>query len=271
MEAAKHFSSTSPVETAIPFSPRVVASGVSDAAPIVKDEPAVDDLAESASLSEPEPEEEPKPLQPVTNAAQEMPWWLSDKPRNAQPARPPVLWQPAKVWTTRRPSLDEETVPVASMESRVAQQPSSIAEPSPEGVPPAEESANVKDAPVVSEEDRMPADRTSRLSGLRNLLFVLGVNDLHHGEESRGMRSGERSNFDLRSERTIAENETANVGSASPRLVTAPPEFLPPKPVVLEFDKAEARVGDPSTRQDRRPSADRVEILPSKRGQYKKI
>jgi hypothetical protein len=53
--------------------------------------------------------------------------------------------------------------------------------------------------------------------------------------------------------------------------VTAPPEFLPPKPVVIEFDKAEARLGESSMRQDRRPAADRVEILPSKRGQYKKL
>jgi hypothetical protein len=57
---------------------------------------------------------------------------------------------------------------------------------------------------------------------------------------------------------------------ASPRLVTTAPEFLPPKPVVLEFDKTDPRTGEPWARQDRRDSQDRVDILPSKRGQYRK-
>jgi hypothetical protein len=58
---------------------------------------------------------------------------------------------------------------------------------------------------------------------------------------------------------------------ASPRVVTAQPEFLPPKSVVIEIDKTDAHVGESSTRQDRRAAFDRVDILPSKRGQYKKI
>jgi hypothetical protein len=106
------------------------------------------------------------------------------------------------------------------------------------------------------------------LSGLRNLLFVLGVKDSQGEEEADEPQGDGRSSLDFRSERTVAER---SVGGASPRLVTAPPEFLPPRPQVIEFDKGEARSGESSTRQDRRPSADRVEILPSKRGQYKKL
>jgi hypothetical protein len=105
-------------------------------------------------------------------------------------------------------------------------------------------------------------------------LFVLGVKDSHSGEDAEEHDAGGRSSIDFRSERTVEESSAraaADVGGASPRLVTAPPEFLPPKSQVIEFDKAEARVGESSTRQDRRPAADRVEILPSKRGQYKKI
>jgi uncharacterized protein involved in exopolysaccharide biosynthesis len=267
MEAAKHFSSTPSVERAIPFSPRVVAPAVSDPAPIAKEEPVVAAVAETASPSEPEPAEEPKPLQPVTNTAQDIPWWLSDAPRNAQPARPPVLWQPAKVWTARQPSSNQEAVPDAPIAKHAEPQPSSTADPALERVPPAQESANVEATPGPAAE-QASADRTSRLSGLRNLLFVLGVKDLQSGEESSEPHSGRRSDFDLRNERTVADS---SVGGASPRLVTAPPEFLPPKPVVIEFDKAEARLGESSMRQDRRPAADRVEILPSKRGQYKKL
>ena len=54
-------------------------------------------------------------------------------------------------------------------------------------------------------------------------------------------------------------------------MVTAQPEFLPPRPVVIEFEETDARVGESSTRQDRRTPFDRVEILPSKHGQYKKV
>jgi hypothetical protein len=126
-------------------------------------------------------------------------------------------------------------------------------------------------APAAEE---APANRTSRLSGLRNLLFVLGVKEGHGPEEAGEPHGSGRLGLDSRSERTIAENNTSgasSVGGASPRLVTATPEFLPPRPQVIEFEKADAHLGESSTRQDRRPAADRVEILPSKRGQYKKI
>jgi hypothetical protein len=55
----------------------------------------------------------------------------------------------------------------------------------------------------------------------------------------------------------------------STTLVTAQPEFLPPKSDAEAEGKA-AKKGSTPTRQDRRDSADDVEILPSWRGQYKK-
>ena len=122
--------------------------------------------------------------------------------------------------------------------------------------------------------EQAPAERTSRLSGLRNLLFVLGVKDAQSGDDAGKAHASGRSSLDSRSEWTIGESAAsglAGVGGASPQRVTAPPEFLPPKSQVIEFDNGEGRVGESSTRQDRRPAADRVEILPSKRGQYKKI
>jgi hypothetical protein len=270
--AAKHFSSTVATKTAAPFSPRPVAQAASDPLPAVVEEPPVAAVAESVSASETEPSKDPEPEQAASRAP-EMPWWLSDTPRNAEPARPPVLWQPAKVWTSRAPSAEDEALPGAPSANPATQQFQPSVEKSWEHVPPAQETPGVgaEAAPAAEE---ATANRTSRLSGLRNLLFVLGVKDSHSGEDGDEHYAGGRSSLDSRNERTIAGSfagGSASVGGASPRLVTAPPEFLPPKPVVIEFDKAEARVGESSTRQDRRPAADRVEILPSKRGQYKKI
>jgi hypothetical protein len=56
--------------------------------------------------------------------------------------------------------------------------------------------------------------------------------------------------------------------NASPRLVTATPEFLPPRPAVEEAENSQ-----PSRFKNRRERADDfddVQILPSWRGQYRK-
>ncbi len=274
VEAAKRFSSTVAAHTEIPFSPRVVAAEPGPM-PAEKEERSAAPIAEAASAPDAEPAKEPEPVQPATNPAPDIPWWLSDAPRNAVPARPPVLWKPAKVWTAHRPSAEEEAGPVAPTASPATQQAGADAEPSWERVSAVQETQGVEAAAAsASVGDEAAANRTSRLSGLRNLLFVLGVKDSHNEEDGDEPHAGGRSSLDSRSERTIAEGRASgapSAGGASPRLVTAPPEFLPPKPVVLEFDKPEAHVGESSTRQDRRPAADRVEILPSKRGQYKKL
>ncbi|MGO9335890.1 MAG: hypothetical protein ACLPY1_00115 [Terracidiphilus sp.] len=270
IEAAKHFSSTTAVETEIPFSPPVVAPAASGPLPAVKEEPSVAAAAESAPANVSEPAKAPERVPSVANPAPEMPWWLSDTPRNAEPVRPPVLWQPAKVWTSRAPTAVDEALPVEPVASPAQQQSWASPEPSWERTIPAQEKPRVQ-AEAVPAAEETAANRNSRLSGLRNLLFVLGVKDAHSGEDASEDHTGGRSNLDPGSERTSVENSAGGAASASPRRVTAPPEFLPPKPVVIEFDEAEARVGESSTRLDRRPAADRIEILPSKRGQYKKI
>ena len=121
--------------------------------------------------------------------------------------------------------------------------------------------------------EETPGNLTSRLSGLRNLLFVLGMKDGQKGNEQSERHPGPGSDFDPRSERTISQGPASAGGAqgASPRLVTAPPEFLPPKPTVIDFDKLADHKGESPSRKDRRAAADGVEILPSKRGQYKKV
>jgi hypothetical protein len=115
-----------------------------------------------------------------------------------------------------------------------------------------------------------PGSLTSRLSGLRNLLFVLGVKHVAQGDEAAAATTEKASLFEARNARSAADVPGPTHG-ASPRIVTAQPEFLPPRSVVIEIDKTDAHVGESSTRQDRRAAFDRVDILPSKRGQYKKI
>jgi capsular polysaccharide biosynthesis protein len=281
-EAAMHFSAPVTTEPEVPFSPPVAAA--STPPPAVEEETSVALASAASAVDEPEPTREPEaarepePVQPVTPPASDLPWWLSDAPRSAEPVRPPVLWQPAKVWTPRPASADAAAMPVAANVNPEPRQTWVNTGKLLERVPSQHEASRVE-APFMavaqeaqkSDSEEAPADRTSRLGGLRNLLFVLGVKDAPGGEEQAQQYAAGESNFETRNTRTIPENRAGGVGGASPRLVTAPPEFLPPKPVVIEFDKADARVGESSTRQDRRAAADGIEILPSKRGQYKKI
>lgn len=61
-----------------------------------------------------------------------------------------------------------------------------------------------------------------------------------------------------------------NEPSPSPTLVTAPPEFLPPKPLVEKSEKEHSASASGTSRRDRRETYDDVEILPSWRGQYRR-
>jgi hypothetical protein len=192
------------------------------------------------------------------------------------------------VSTSQRQPGDTEPQPEAANPNPEPPQSSLTAAQSWDGAPFLTEATNAESAPLpvstpgtakkVASEDAQDG-RNSRLSSLRNLLFVLGVNHGESDEELAELHAGAGSNSDFRTERptfdrTIQQapiDAAANMRGASPRLVTAPPEFLPPKPVVIEFDSNDARVAESSSRQDRRAAADGLEILPSKRGQYKKI
>jgi capsular polysaccharide biosynthesis protein len=243
------------------------------------------------AMAEPEPASEPEPIQAAAEPDSDVPWWLTVTNRKPASTRPPVLWQPAKVWMSQKKDVAREPWPVGQNSD-------------PEPLKSGSSSTAVSDRTVASEHERAPGaygaprteapnremqqseaeeapvNLTSRLSGLRNLLFVLGVKDAHAPEEQPERQPSTGSNFDLRNERTAADrvipqdaaNATPiNVGGASPRLVTAPPEFLPPKSIVINVDREEAHAGESSTRQDRRAAYDGLEILPSRRGQYKKI
>ena len=272
-EAAKRFSSTLPAGPRAPFLSRPISvPPPANALPVGPDAPQPS-VAAAGAASEVPVEQKQDPVQPTPAPESDLPWWLSETPRNAEPTRPPVLWQPARVSKSRQRSEDGSAAAAAHKDDPDPPQPWGAATQSWERVSPQAADSGA----AIAEEDATPT-RTSRLGGLRNLLFVLGVKNTH-GEEQGEQHVGAGSISDQRPERqnyerTILEPRgiaERSIGSASPRLVTAPPEFLPPKPVVIEFDKGDARLGESSTRQDRRANADGVEVLPSKHGQYKKV
>jgi succinoglycan biosynthesis transport protein ExoP len=271
-EAAKRFSSTLPAGPRAPFLSRPISVPQSaNALPVGPDAPRPA-VAAAAAPDEAHAEQRPEPVEPRPAAASDVPWWLSETPHNTEPARAPVLWEPAKVSKSRQRSEDGSPAE-AEKDNAEPPQPWETATQSWER----DSTQSPGSGAAIAEEDATPT-RTSRLGGLRNLLFVLGVKNAH-GEEQVEQRAGGESNPDQRlerqsHERTVLElQRTAerSIGSASPRLVTAPPEFLPPKPKVIEFDMGDGRVGESSTRQDRRANADGIEVLPSKHGQYKKV
>lgn len=244
--------------------------------------PSVPPPAQEAPAALATPIQEDKPVPNEVQPQPEMPWWLSDAPHLPPLPRPAVIWQPAKAETSGSAGTVQETsvsVPVLDRGQRIDLEPTAESWDRTGAVAQAiTPSIHEKEKPRKWHEES-PANLTSRLSGLRNLLFVLGVKDGNDGDDPE-LPGGSGAALDARSgstnsERGISQTPYDPAGSggqaASQRLVTAPPEVLPPKTVVVDFDRAHARQGESATRQDRRTAYDGVQILPSKRGQYKRI
>jgi hypothetical protein len=124
----------------------------------------------------------------------------------------------------------------------------------------------------------------TRMTGLKNLIFTLGQKNLYQVRETaerpfdRPAAAPPPPVEPLR-QRPVYPRASAPIPQNSPRrepempsptLVTAPPEFLPPKPMVERTEKEHGPSGHSTSRRDRRETYDDVEILPSWRGQYKK-
>jgi capsular polysaccharide biosynthesis protein len=254
-------------------------------------------VREAETIGEPEPTREPEPVrsveavQPVASPASDLPWWLSEAPHLLTPQRPAVIWEPAKAGTSRMESTPREAAASGLVQQQAA--PVAAAQPWEQAPSPVPAAAPAVQAGTMEEPQE---NLTSRLSGLRSLLFVLGVKESRKGEEqaersiperagserpslerlvperpSPERPSPERPNFQRSISQAPASLSASSAQGASPRLVTATPEVLPPKPVVIDVNKLDESKGESSTRQDRRASFDGIEILPSKRGQYKKI
>jgi uncharacterized protein involved in exopolysaccharide biosynthesis/Mrp family chromosome partitioning ATPase len=150
-------------------------------------------------------------------------------------------------------------------------------------VSPSQNEIQNKPAPAESQEAELaeaPYDATTRMSGLRNLIFSLGLKNSPAAETAVEPVSQpspavepvhERPVYDStysQSEQMPVREET---GAKSATVVTAPPEILPPRVFEVETDNDRTRNNAAAARRDRRDAFDEdVQILPSWRGQYRK-
>jgi Mrp family chromosome partitioning ATPase/uncharacterized protein involved in exopolysaccharide biosynthesis len=208
---------------------------------------------------------------PATKQVPDVPLWLIESIQNREPGRPQAARQPEKLWTARRPSTDE-VIEVAAQRLNVDPERFKQAfEQWRDRLPSMKEAPRT--APALRPEEAPKSDLEEangnldpRLSALKNLLFVLDGKDGQSGEESGEHHNGGGASFDSRSEWTIPEDGASRTSGASPGMVTAPAEFILPKPLAAEFEAGDGPVGESSTRQGRRTAADAVETLPSMLG-----
>lgn len=253
----------------------------------------------------------PEPVEPLPTPASDEPWWLADLLVEPLPFQTKALAEPVKVAEPQNAAfLDwaEVRAPEAAKSPEMPQvrepQPEAAAaqplpvEPKPQSEPlPVQADVSLPriwermtpiESPIKSEvaqeiAQRVEPDETSsqissRFDGLRNLVTVLGLKQMHKTAAPREPAPKFALKTDRGIERTLLvrtfepapEPVSASMASASPRLVTALPEFLPPKPDVDPADADNSGENGSSTRRDRWTGQDEVGILPSRRGQYKR-
>lgn len=126
-------------------------------------------------------------------------------------------------------------------------------------------------------EGELPYNPATRLGGLRNLFVSLGLKSLSKDEEGNGAESVPELPANHITERPVYQESLppipAQTAAAAAALVTATPEFLPPRPLVEVTEKEPEPDAHPSAaapRPTRRDSSDEIQTLPSWRGQYRK-
>ena len=268
--------------------------------------PAVPDLSKLTARPAQLPLREPRrpyvkgKIQTTTNQDSNMPWWLADlvsqpvdtNPYAAQNAAKDQGSQPAEMrpqmlsWDSlpkvSKPTADSSTI--VETKSVVPADGFKLIEPVP--VVPAEISSFAE--PMLGaglevvrepEPEETSTSLATRLSGLRSLLSELGVKNRQQAKESAVIdaEAARQSNPAIDGTtfvRTItltpalAAPSGNGAAGASPRRVTAAHEFLPSKPIAEEPEKSK-----PSRfkkRHDREDDLDDVQVLPSRRGQYRK-
>jgi hypothetical protein len=123
-------------------------------------------------------------------------------------------------------------------------------------------------------EQEVPSAAT-RLGGLRTLMTSLGIKNLHKEMELRKLYPEQETVVERSFERSVFAQPIMSAPSPSGRVntpareVIALPEILPPR-AALEHVEREADLKRPVPRVSRWETADDVETLPSKRGQYRK-
>jgi len=291
---------------ASPVSPELLAVLAEPERPAAREpKPETVQQAEADEMEEAE-EVRVRPARPSTEA---VPWWLADllpavsgpglaQPTEAEPQRPvrpqpeperaQELFEPP-VAATFRHDLPERSIPEQKLkETEIEAATPPVTRPV---TPPAQSwerapsiLSEIKPKAAVEEVNQAEAEEdatnaASRLSGLKNLLFVLGLKDLHKGEEPQEPEAEALPEPERVSERPAFVHAYASAPAAGARNraartssphVTAAPEFLPPGPKAEKAEKENLWQNDAAGHRDRRDAYDEVQILPSWRGQYKK-
>ena len=234
---------------AAPKRAAVAPQPLPQSAPVVVENREAQPLAQPASWTEMPSAQQPQE-ETLRWLTETPPWWLADAPTHAEPAATQPPAPRAGKWHS-----------VAAHDGRTAA------------------------AAEVREEEKAANEEPTRLSGLRGILFSLGVKDL--SPKKHGERDGNGPLTDAtlsHPEQTMGsealalppepESAEAKIGakaeetvsrSVASRWVTAEPEFLPP-PVEEADNGKESRWN--RGKYDTGP--DDIQILPSRRGQYKR-
>jgi hypothetical protein len=252
----------------------------------VEARPAATPPAEILAMVTPEPAPQPEPAPPPrrdysVSVMPPLPAARKREPHREQVSESPVLSvapspvghsveeiRPAAAYpAVDKRQVEEDTLfpfPQRAAETHIAPVP----EPQRSIASVADELLSSPVGPEVDAED-LPYSAASRLGGLRNLLVSLGLKNLHREAEFR--RAGIESDSERNPERAVyAEPANAPEGALEPERVAARPEIIPPR---IGPEPAERK--DPirpvkSPRVKGWDSPDDVEILPSRRGQYRR-
>jgi Mrp family chromosome partitioning ATPase len=205
-------------------------------------------------------------------------------PQPAAPRQAEPQWAPQ--WATPQGDAQASAVPPAPRMPQAQMAAQSVPQPESEmpwwlsdARPQRETAATAASRPA--EEDTSLISE-SRLSGLRDVLFSLGLNNLNKSHEAElheeaaipipvpvREREPERPYYG-QAFVPYPEPEQETV-RATPTHVIAAPEFLPPRETIGAQGKRRSwEESSVTARRDRRDTVDEVTILPSWRGQYRK-
>ncbi len=206
----------------------------------------------------------------------------SPAPQAAQPEQPEMAREPQK-------SAAPQPLPVREPQTAAVSQPVAEAPRQDSKTPPAQSwdrvATRLDDIRPEPAREEIPQqletayNTATRMSGLRNLIFSLGMKNMNQTREAPEQVAEVAPPVEPVRERPVYLHsyppippapERNEAAYASPTLVTAPPEFLPPKPLLETTEKERFPQNSTKGRRDRRDTYDDVEILPSWRGQYKK-
>jgi len=244
-------------------------------------------LADMLRKDEPhQPEAQPEsvmagdpPIEGVLQSPEVQACPIADVPELGQvPEPPPIVVAPQPLHVGPGPDPDIEPQPVAQQPpAQGAAHLSQSWDSEPQGEA-ADESESTEQEAQHAESKRSLSALSSRFDGLRNLVTILGLRQMQTTPVQRHPAPKSPANANHGKDLAILERALtaakepvpSSADSASPKLVTAQPEFLPPKPAGESNGTDRSGEDRASHRRDRWDEGDEVAILPSRRGQYKR-